>query len=110
MSILESSKVDMWGLPKGDPDRVVLGIADHLGWEPAEEGQHLELLQEKINTYIRFIESGELLEVVPKARGRTPAIRVIGKHALSEQGARFIDQATVVLKGAGIELEFVLKA
>lgn len=30
VSVLEASKIDMWGLPKGDPERVVLGIADHL--------------------------------------------------------------------------------
>ena len=100
MSVLEASKIDMWGAPKGDPERAGLGIADHLNWEPAGEGEHLELLQEKRNAYIRFIESGELLEVAPKARGLTPAIRIIGRYALSEQGARFIDQADVVAQGS----------
>lgn len=108
MSILETNKVDMWGFPKGDPDRIVLGIADHLNWTPEQEGEHLELLQEKINSYVRFIESGELLHVVPQSLGRLPSIRVIGKYALSKQGKRFVEQATIVLRGAGIELEHVL--
>lgn len=67
------------------------------------------LLQEKINTYIAFIESGELLDSYPPAEGKNPKIRINGLYELPEQGETFIDRVTEVLKGVGIGMEFVLK-
>ncbi len=109
MSVLEAATIDMWGIPKWDQSKVVLGISDHVGWEQEQEGEHLLLLQEKLNTYIAFIESGEINETIPSAQGKAPIIRITGKYPLSEQAELFIDQATETLKEAGIELEFVLK-
>ncbi|WP_342315746.1 DUF6572 domain-containing protein [Lysobacter sp. FW306-1B-D06B] len=70
MSILESDKVDMIGSPLTDAGIVVLGIADHLPWESGEDEQHLLLLQEKINRYLAFIESGEMVVAFPAAVGK----------------------------------------
>lgn len=109
MSVSEPGKIDMWGIPKWDQSKVVLGISDHVGWEQEQEGEHLLLLQEKLNTYIAFIESGEINEAIPSAQGKTPIIRITGKYPLSEQAELFIDRVAETLKDAGIELEFVLK-
>lgn len=109
MSILETKVIDICVVPKTEPDKVVLVIADHLGWDEAEEGEHLLMLQEKVNTYISFYENGEIYELLPSAKGKAPVIRIIAKHALSHEAERFIDGATPVLRDAGIELEFVLK-
>ena len=110
MSVTDPKTIDMWGIPKWDNSKIVLGIADHLPWEgKAEQGEHLLALQEKINTYVAFIESGEIYTEIPGALGKSPIIRVQGKYELSEQGEMFIDQATDVLRQANIELEFVLK-
>ena len=67
------------------------------------------LLQEKINTYIAFIESGELLQSYPPAKGKNPKIRINGLYELSDQGQIFIDRVTEVLKGVGIGLKFMLQ-
>ncbi|CAI8703433.1 DUF3846 domain-containing protein [Pseudomonas sp. IT-P2] len=109
MSILETKIVDICAVPKAEPDKVVMVIADHLGWEASEEGDHLLMLQEKINTYITFYESGEVFDSLPSAHGKRPVIRIIGKFQLSSEAETFIDSATAVLRNAGIELEFVLK-
>ncbi len=110
MSITETKVVDIIAVPEWEPDNVVLVITDHLEWgDKAQQGEHLLLLQEKINTYIAFIESGELLESYPPAKGKKPKIRINGLYELPEQGETFIDRVTEVLKGVGIELEFVLK-
>lgn len=111
MSIAETKVIDIIAIPEWEPDSVVLVITDHLEWEDeAQQGEHLLLLQEKINTYIAFIESGELLESYPPAKGKSPKIRVNGLYQLPEQGEIFIDRVTEVLKEAGIGFEFVLKA
>ncbi|MBY8936032.1 DUF6572 domain-containing protein [Pseudomonas fluorescens] len=110
MSITETKVVDIIAVPEWEPDNVVLVITDHLEWgDKAQQGEHLLLLQEKINTYIAFIESGELLESYPPAEGKNPKIRINGLYALPKQGETFIDRVTEVLKGVGIGMEFVLK-
>lgn len=81
MSIVETKVVDIIAVPEWEPDNVVLVITDHLEWgDKAQEGEHLLLLQEKINTYIAFIESGELLESYPPAKGKNPKIRINGLY------------------------------
>lgn len=111
MSVTDAKTIDMWGIPKWDNTKIILGIADHLEWgDTAQQGEHLLVLQEKINNYIAFIESGEIYTEIPGALGKSPVIRVHGKYELPEQGELFIDRVAQTLKGVGIGFEFVLKA
>ena len=108
MSIAETGVIDIWGVPSCG-NTVELIIADHLDWEPSSEAAHLLLLQEKINTYISFIESGEINTSIPAAAGKKPVIRVVGQHTLSRLAEAFAKQVEAVLRDAGIEFDFVLK-
>ncbi|AZC30415.1 hypothetical protein C4K38_2455 [Pseudomonas chlororaphis subsp. piscium] len=111
MSIVDTKVVDIIAVPEWEPDNVILVITDHLEWgDKTQQGEHLLLLQEKINTYIAFIESGEILESYPPSKDKAPIIRINGLYELPEQGEFFIDRVTEVLKGVGIGLEFILKA
>ncbi|MBE9912621.1 hypothetical protein G8C92_01045 [Paenibacillus donghaensis] len=65
MSILEKNKVDGIGKSKTE-NKIALMIVDHLDWE--NELQHLTLLQDKINAYIYFIESGQIFSVYPDTK------------------------------------------
>ncbi|MGA3599127.1 DUF6572 domain-containing protein [Lysinibacillus agricola] len=65
MSILEKNKIDGIGKSKTE-NKIALMIADHLEWE--DEFQHLTLLQDKINAYVSFIESGQVYSVYPDAK------------------------------------------
>ncbi|AMS17388.1 hypothetical protein A3218_24955 [Pseudomonas chlororaphis] len=109
MSITNPQVIDIWVIPTWEPNNIVLIISDHLEWgDKAQQGEHLQLLQDKINTYVAFIESGEIYTEIPGALGKSPIIRINGLHELPEQGEFFIDRATEVLKEVGIGLEFVL--
>ncbi|WP_095127922.1 DUF6572 domain-containing protein [Pseudomonas sp. Irchel s3h14] len=111
MSITNPKVIDIWGVPKWEPNNMVLIITDHLEWgDKAEQGEHLLLLQEKINTYIAFIESGEIYTEIPGALGKHPIIRVLGLYELPEQGEFFIGRVTETLEEVGIGFEFVLNA
>lgn len=111
MSITETKVVDIIAVPDWEPENVILVITDHLEWgDKAEQGEHLLLLQEKLNTYIAFIESGEILESYPPSKGKSPIIRIHGLYELPEQAEFFIDRVTEVLEAVGVGLEFVLKA
>ena len=66
MSVDQPAVIDfLWKDPKNN--RAVLTISDHLDWE--DEGEHLVLLQDKLNHYLEFIESGQLAEAKPSCAG-----------------------------------------
>jgi len=90
-------------------DKVVLTIADHLEWDENTD-DHKQLLKEKLNTYVEFIESGELLEKYPKAKGREVIVSVVGKYPLNEEAAAFYQQASSAIERMGAKLQFQLGA
>ncbi|WP_197338652.1 DUF6572 domain-containing protein [Ralstonia solanacearum] len=106
MSIVDSNVVDMIGIPSDDLSLVVMGISDHLAWgEDSEE--HLLLLQEKINCYLRFIESGEIYNSFPSAVGKVPVIEIISKFQMTDDRAKdFFSAAKRVLAASGIDLRY----
>ena len=101
MSVEEPDLVDFVGIEPGS-DKVVLTVSDHLDW--TDETAHLLALQAKLNRYLAFVESGELVEAFPAAAGRRIVIRVITRVPLSQLGEAFVAHAAPLLKAAGIEL------
>lgn len=85
-----------------------LGISDHLNWNENESGEHLRMLQEKINAYLAFIEGGQLYEDQPSAKGRNISIQVYGKYPLSGAAKEFYTKAQKIVSEAGFDLEFKL--
>ena len=51
-----------------------------------DDSEHLLLLQEKLNSYLAFIESGEIYESYPRAMGRQLVIDLVLKHSPSVEG------------------------
>lgn len=105
MSVDQPAVIDfLWKDQKHN--RVVLTISDHLDWE--EEGEHLLLLQDKINHYLEFVESGQLGEARPEFRGLPVLIHVAALHALSKHAARFYELVAERLSGTPVSIEFDL--
>ena len=92
------------------PERayVLLSIADHLGWDRPEE--HLATLQQKLNRYLAFIESGELLKKFPAAGGKAVRIEISFLNDLPSEAQVFLEQARAVIVGAGFALEWQARA
>jgi hypothetical protein len=92
-----------------DPDsgHAVLVITDHLPWD-IDEGRHLELLQAKVYRQLDVIESGEIAERVPFARGLPFAIAIYSLFELSQDGRNLVNNLTHYLAGMGIELRWIL--
>jgi len=103
MSVTDTNVVDTIGTMP-DKDLVVLSISDHLEWGE-QSGEHLLMIQNKINTYLRFIESGEIYTAFPSSKGKAVAVRVYFKYEPDEMGRQFVSRAEEVLRGAGIELQ-----
>ncbi len=74
MSVTETNVIDQIGISK--EDEINLIISDHLEWGD-NTNNHLYTLQEKINSYISFIESEEIFEVYPKSQGKKSKLRFI---------------------------------
>jgi hypothetical protein len=105
VSVENAQVVDAVGV-ENSTGRVVLTISDHLDWQA--EGEHVLALQEKIDAYLEFIQSGQLLESYPEAQGRQFVISIMAKHPLSSAGQLFLEAATNVVREAGFELRFRL--
>ncbi|RTL27865.1 MAG: hypothetical protein EKK47_17505 [Burkholderiales bacterium] len=104
MSIEQTNTIDFVDV-NGETGDVWLTISDHLRWGD-NDGRHLSMLQEKLNSYLRFVESGELLERFPEARGRKVVFNVACKHPLNEIAQNFVRLATPAVIQAGYSLQF----
>lgn len=71
--------------------KVFLTIFD--AWDWTEERAHLEALQDKINAYLDFIQSGQISEAYPASAGHKLGIRVITKYPLPIAGVEFLNRA-----------------
>lgn len=89
-------------------NKVILSISDHLDWNAIDE--HLVLLQEKINSYLSFIESGDLVESYPKAKGLAVVIDVVCKYPLNQRAMDFFRNAAMIVDGAGFQLSYRIVA
>jgi len=99
MSVQDNGVVDIISIESQSGD-VVLTVSDHLDW--LDSIAHQEILQKKLNRYLAFVESGELLERYPDAKGRSVVIRVVLKFAPDVGGREFLGRAGAVVASAGI--------
>ena len=83
MSILEENVIDSASIENGI---LILTISDHLKWD----NEHLFLLQEKINSYIQYIESGQIFEDFGESSYETIEIQLIYKYKPNENYRKFL--------------------
>jgi len=102
MSIKDSNTVDFISIDLNG--NAVLTIADDLEWD--EKNEHLLLLQEKLNVYLAFIESGEIYEQFPQASNREIGIAIVAKYHPTEIARTFLQRIKDALKDAGYGFEF----
>lgn len=106
MSIVDTDKVDMIGIPKDNTELVRLGITDHLSWND-DTLEHLYLLQEKINSYIRFIESKEVYEAFPESKGiNNFLIEIFFLYEIPTECIEFLDTVKDVLININTSLRY----
>ncbi|WP_321855464.1 DUF6572 domain-containing protein [Paraburkholderia tropica] len=106
MSILDKNVVDIIGVnaEKGVAD---LFMTDHLEWDD-EVNEHLYILQEKINCYLKFLENGELLTHYPHAKDCKPAIVIEMMYEPPAAAIEFINKAREIVRGAGFDLRYAV--
>ena len=98
MSVEQPDVVDVISTDK-QTGHVVLTISDHLDW--SDTTNHQIILQTKLNRYLAFIESGEILTRYRGAKGRPVAIKVVFKFRPDQGGWNFLAKAKAVIESAG---------
>jgi len=102
MSIDQLDKIDAVSTtPDG---KVMLTISDHLEWD--EEGEHMMILQNKLNAYLQFIEGGQILEDYPQAINKDTVINVFMKYEPNSTSILFLNRCKEILINAGIGFEW----
>jgi hypothetical protein len=102
VSVEQTDVVDIVGIDR-ETGHVVLTISDHLDWSDSVE--HQSILQKKLNTYLDFVESGEILEQYPKSKNRPVVFRVVFRVPPDEAGRAFVARAREVIESAGFTLQ-----
>ena len=109
MSVEQVDVIDFIGV-ESSSGKLVLTISDHLDWD--QEGEHLLTLQEKLNTYIAFMESGQILKAYPNAAGRSVTIDVAMRTPPPPSGmtSSFFEKVRTLLEGMDLELRTMVIA
>lgn len=103
MSVEQTDVVDIIGTEKST-GKVIMTVSDHLDWK--DEQSHLLMLQEKLNRYLAFVESGEILSSYPDAKGRSIVFDVVMKNDLPDSARAFFTQVEKTLGSVGVELRY----
>lgn len=98
MSVDQIDVIDV--VSKSKDGEIVLTISDHLNWNNTRE--HLFMLQEKVNAYLRFIESGELYCKYPEAKGRQVRIDIKFHYRPTLEASAFLDKIRPIVEAAGL--------
>jgi hypothetical protein len=105
VSIDQPKVVDFCGISEAD-GCCVLRISDHREWN---DWEHLLALQEKLNNYLAFIESGEIYAARPEARGRAIEISIHCKFTPEgEDDFSFLRLARNAIRSAGFRFSVIV--
>jgi hypothetical protein len=102
MSVEDKNVIDIVSIDTNE--NVILTITDHLEWDLRNE--HLLILQNKINSYLSSIESGDLYDKYPKAKDRGIVIRVLSLYTPNKEGNIFLERTKEFLLSAGYGFQF----
>jgi len=101
MSLENSNVVDAVGIDEIS-GTAMLTIADSWDWN--NETEHLLALQDKLNAYFAFVETGEIYDSYPKANGRKLLIEIIGRYPLPSKAQQFLQKARETAADLKIEI------
>ena len=103
MSVEDKNKID--AISTNKENQVVLTISDHLEWDD-NNNTHLIILQDKINSYMDFLNSGQIDQSYPSAIGKKIMIQIVFKFLPNKKGEEFIGKVEEVIKSNGYDFNF----
>lgn len=110
MAIDNVNVIDGMALNK-DNNAIVLLLTDHLSWDGEKalsEFDHLNLLQDKINAYISYLESGQYAETYSTEEIDFAVIEIHFKYAVTENCEKYLNAVQNQIGQLGIKIEAVI--
>ncbi len=105
MAITEKDVIDSVAY---ENNYLLLQLYDHLDFDEEFEKVHLLMLQDKLNTYIWYIDSKQYEDTYPQRRFDCFIIRVFFMFEPTELSIRFISHVNERLSDTGIKVEYVV--
>jgi len=99
VSIDKTEKIDV--VKRNSDGSLRLVLTDDREWG---DDEHLWLLQEKLNSYIAFIETGQVREMDGVGPDTSVWIEIVTRHEPDDGGRKFLRLAGEKLAGAGIPM------
>ena len=86
-----------------------LMLTDHLEWNSKHlnEAQHLSMLQDKINSYLSYIESEQYKETYPDINFKMIIIEIHFKYDITINCKKFLKVVQDQIEQFGINIEIV---
>ncbi len=97
MSVFDTHVIDIIGTDKTTGE-CILTITDHLSWD---DPNHLITLQDKLNAYLAFIESGEILKKYPESGRQEIRIQLVTKYEPNDSARNFLARVQSTIQSAG---------
>ena len=94
----KTNVIDAIGINK-EAKFLSLMINDNKKWD--KKNKKLLYLQEKINAYLNFVESGEVYKKYPQAKNLDVYIVLSCKHQPNNDGMQFLMSAETTVKESG---------
>jgi hypothetical protein len=113
MALQKTRVIDRVGVEAGS-GHVVLTVVDEMDW--SDDQLHLLALQQKLNTYLSFVERGEVFRRLARSGGptlpRTTPVKVgiVARHPFPPYAMAFLEYARHVFESSGMELECVVES
>ncbi len=101
MAVDNRKTIDAIGIDRNS-GHVILTIFDEKDWTNTYE--HLYFIQEKLNSYLSYIESGEVYTSYPKADGKDFEFSIVFKYDLTRDAIEFLDKFQKIVENAGFSL------
>ncbi len=101
MSVESTNIIDLVGIDR-TTGQCVLTVSDHLQWSR----EHFGALQEKLNAYLRYIESGEVYASYPESKAREFVIELALLHRPNEMASAFLERVRAVITSAGVGFRY----
>lgn len=103
MSVIDKKTIDSIAVTNDD-EGIILLITDHLEWK--DEYNHLVILQEKINAYISFLESGQYKEIYNNKEFRYGIIEIHFKYQPIENAKQFLKTVQNQISETGLIIQY----
>ncbi len=102
MSVSDPKTIDAMTVSGG---QLVMLISDHLRWD-GYQAEHLSMLQDKLNTYIRYIDSGGYKEKYSGADISSFVIDVVFLHPFDIGFVRMVELVRPELDKRNITIKY----